>query len=406
MSVNLIPTLCLGLAIVLVIIFNVFFIVVFTKRRRLRTPATLPVSLLLLHLAVIDIIAALLWTLFTLNYAAGDFWKIEDFDILCRVQVYFMTFCNIISAHTLMALMFERFLWIFKPSKHQEIVFDFVVVLFLIALYAFDGGIATFTLWGFGGYSYFDDQYQCAVDYELSTSHFQFTLAMHFWIPVAVILGLYIAILIRIKVLQRRREPGCLIVLEENLAVVGDSYADRLKQQYNKFQGAGSKFVKPKVKESKIVDKDGFASEDDDFNSSDEELIKSDEPVMSRDYQIKKKKRQQRKIYNLSRNALKEAHMYAIISAVYFILWMPYVVRSILWTYYFLEVEISRDIVVTVVVVSHFCSCFKVPFYLLSDRMKAAMKKTMTTKKNNVKQHRFDGAIHGGNVNREMTTEL
>ncbi|XP_045189440.2 uncharacterized protein LOC123546879 [Mercenaria mercenaria] len=409
---DIIPTMFLCLATVLALVMNVFFIVVFIRRKRLRTPATLPVSMVLVHLAFVDLIATILWTLFAAITAVTDTWIISDVNSslhkpFCDLQVYIMTFCNVITAHTLMALMFERFLWIFKPSKRQEIVFDLVVVLFLVALYIFNGSISSFVLWGFGQTDFFPDQYQCAVAYEESASHFQFTLAMHYWIPIAVIVPLYVAILIRVRILQKRRGPDGVIVLEENLKAVGDSYSDRLKEMYMKFRGAGAKSVKPKVKKTKKKTNDGFVSDDDDFNSSDEEKSKADEAVMSRDYMEKPERKRERKMYFLSRQDLREAHMYALISAVYFVLWTPYMTRNILYTYYYYDINISSEIVTTTVILTHFCSCVKVPFYLLSDRMRGAMKKTLCRGKvDDNKKRKFDAPHQEENMKREETTEL
>ncbi|KAL4232402.1 hypothetical protein ACF0H5_009970 [Mactra antiquata] len=405
MSGDIISTVVLGLAILLVLVFNIFFLVVFIRRKRLRTPKSVPISMLLLHLALIDVIAALAWTLYTLLSAqAGKWFVSDDSNALCKQQVFVMMFCNIITAHTLMALMFERFLWIFKPSKHQEIVFDLVILLFLLALYLFDGGIAGFTMWGFGEVAYFTEQNQCAVDYVQSVSHLNFTLAMHYWIPMGVIIGMYIAILIRVGFLKRRRVGNGPLVLEENMKVLGDSYADRLKMQYLKFKDAGSRSVKPKVNEAKEVDNEGYQSDDDDFNSSDEEKSKNDGPQStSRDYVMKKKSRQQKKIYTLSRNDLRETHMYALIALIYFACWMPYVIRSIIWTYYYFDIQISATVTMATVCISHFCSCFKLPFYFLSDKLRGAMLKTLGCKKGNSK---FDAIKEETAKSKEVTTEL
>lgn len=409
---DIIPTLFLCLAAFLALVMNIYFLVVFIRRRRLRTPATLPVSMVLVHLAFIDIIATLLWTVLAAISAVNSGWVISDennslYDALCDTQVYIMSFCNIITGHTLMALMFERFLWIFKPSKRQEIVFDLVVVLFLVALYVFDGGISSFVLWGFGTAVFFPEQHQCSVDYELSVSHFQFTLAMHYWIPIVVIVTLYVAILIRVKILQRRREPNGLIVLEKNLKAVGDSYSDKLKEIYMKFQGAGTKSVKPKVKEVKSKSNDGFVSDDDDYNSSDDEKSKKDKTaVMSRDYDEKPEKKRERKMYFLSRQDMRETHMYALIAAVYFTLWTPYMVRSILYTYYFYDISISSDVVATVAILTHYSTCIKVPIYLMSERMRKAMRKTLCCKEESKQTNKFDAPHQDDNIKREETTEL
>lgn len=377
MTAAIIPAVMLFLAAAMTLILNVFVIVVIARRKRLRTPETMPSSMIYIHLAVVDIIAALLWTLYTALSAANGQWFISDQTVgraLCKQQVYIMGFCNLVNAHTLAALMAERFLKVFKPSKHQQIFFDFVILLFILSIYIFDGLLASYPMWGFGDVSYFANMYQCAVDYEKSTSHFQFTLVIHFALPITLIIAFYLAIIIRVHILKTRYGPGNIIVVEENLNIIGDSYGDRLKDRYKQFEESPIKSTR--AKRLKEHNNDGFQiGDEDDYSSSDNENVKQEQN--EKDFEKKRRKRKQKKMYYLSKLDMQTTHMYALIAALYFILWIPFIVQGILYTYFFYEIKLSNTFVIATVCMANFVSCCKVPFYLISDKLRAALQKTL-----------------------------
>lgn len=396
------------LAVCFTLILNVLVIIAIGRRKRLRTPVTFPASILYIALALIDIVAALFWTLpVAIVTVTGDPW-IRDVSSgkICKVQTVFMLFCLYMNGYILAALMFERFLRFYKPSKQKEIFFDFVVYLFLGGLVIFLGIISMFPLWDFGQIEYFEDQYQCAVDYPWSESHFQFTMVMQFGLPVGLVLCFYIAVLIRLCVLKKkRRAPNGDMIAEENQAVVGDSYSDRLKEIYARFKDAGSKPIKPKVKDEKVgYNNDGYHSDEDDVNYSDDDDKDTADAV--EDYPtLASPDAKKRKVYYIARNDLYTAHMYFFMTMTYFGLWTPYLAWMVIYTYYYYDIPLSEDFILIAVIVSHFCSCLKVPWYLVSSKMRSAIFKTFICCKRgqSTKKKTFD-APHA--VTREATTEL
>ena len=168
MAGNIAVTAVLCIIVSQTVFFSGFFIFLFIKRKRLRTAETAPVHILLTTLAVVDLVAAVFWTLLAAISALEGKWDLPD--ELCNLQVFVTGFFSLMNAHILLTLMFERFLKVYKPSKHVEIVFDSVVLLLIGTLVILDSAIAACPLWGWGQPEYFSDQYQCAVDYEQSVS--------------------------------------------------------------------------------------------------------------------------------------------------------------------------------------------------------------------------------------------
>lgn len=377
MAADFAVTAVLCIAIVIVVATNILFLIVVAKRKRIRTPENTPRTMLYVNLSVINILGAVLWTLFTSISSADSGWVIHR--IPCRIQVFMMTFCNLMNAHTLLILMFERFLRIFRPAKHQEIFFDVIVMMMLIAVYLLDGLIASFTLFGWGTSSYFQDQYQCAINFEESTTHYDFTIAMHFGIPFVAILIFYVAILIRIRFLRQKLHPGQRIVLQENMAVSGDSYGDRLKKQHMKFHGAAASTHKPKMKKAREYQNDGFASDDDDDNSDVDNETKEEAGgnKRSRGPDFFNRKADLKKTYYLTHEDMSLTHMVALMAAVYLAFWMPYIVHSYIYTYYFFQMTIDKTFTHTAVVMSHLSPCFYIPLYLISGKLRPAIKKTL-----------------------------
>ncbi|XP_052773439.1 uncharacterized protein LOC128212172 [Mya arenaria] len=375
--------LCVAIAITLV--FNVFVIVLVALRKRLRTPVTFPRSIIYVFIAVIDILGALFWTLFTVLEAL-DMKLLQDHMNTCKAQVVVMFICNLLNAHVLAALMFERFLKLFKPSKHQEIFFDLIVILFLVTLLVFDTVIANFPTWGFGEVSFFEDQNQCGVDFSYSVSHLQFTIILHYALPLVLVIGFYVAINIRLCTLRKRRAPNGDIIVEEDLTVVGDSYSDRLKAMYSKFKDAGSSSTKPKVKEeTKGYNNDGYHS-DEDVGSSDEENVNGENVSQKKSKTAMKLK----KTHYLARADVMTTHMYALMSLLYFGMWTPYIAWAIIHTYYYYDTAMSADVILTIVILTHFGACVKVPLYFLSEKMRAAVGKTFGCEKKKNRKTDFD----------------
>lgn len=376
--------LCIALALAL--LFNIFIIVVIARRKRLRTPATFPSSIIYMFLAGSDLLAALIWTLPTVLTLTMNL--TETSSGLCKAQVVVMALCNLLSAHVLAALMFERFLKLFIPSKHVEIFFDLVVALFLASLTVFNIVLATFPLWTWGKIIFFETHHQCGIDFSESESHFRLTMIMNFALPALLVIGFYVAILVRICRLKKRRGPNGDIIVEENLNVVGDSYSDRLKEVYAKFKDAGSRSTKPVVKEDhKGYNTSGYHSDTDDFESSgdDEDGAKK---FNYDDYDDLKRKGKAKKTHYLAKSDVIATHMYALMSLVYFGVWVPYVAWIVLYTYYYRDVPLSDGFMMAAVILSHCGTFCKAPFYFMSTKFRTAFVKTVScTRKGGVTRH-------------------
>ena len=372
MAGNTTVTAILCIAIGLTLIFSGIFLFIFIRRGRMKKP----VIIFLLSLAFVDTLAAVLWTVFAaLSSALGE-WALPD--IICRLQVWFMGFSNAVNMHILTILMFERFLRFFMPSKHQEIVFDTVALLAIFGIWLFDAVIASFPVWGYGETAYFSTQYQCAVDYELHVSQLHFTLAVHFVVPVFLIACFYIASLIRLKAIRRKLQPGQAIILEENMDIQGDGFSERLKRQYLKFKNPGEKTKQPKI-ESRL-DSDGFKRESDESSENDEKQMPQNEKNINFEdggkmaTKKKKEKRSKRKTHYLSRDDVLLTYMVGLVTLVYVVCWILYVVQAYIYTYS--PKTLGDTFVLASVCLSHFGSCIKVPFYLMYPRIRNALKRT------------------------------
>ena len=396
MAVNTPVTAVVCIAIALTLIFSGIFLLVFIKRGRMKKP----VVMFLLSLAFVDTLAAGLWSVFTALTSVSGEWALPD--EICRLQVWFMWFTNAVNMHILTILMFERFLRFFMPSKHQEIVFDTVALLAIGGIWLFDGVIASFPMWGYGETAYFSTQYQCAVDYELHVTQLHFTLAVHFILPVCLILGFYIASLVRLNVIRRRLQPGQAIILEENMEFRGDGFSERLKRQYLKFKNPGEK-----TKQAKIecrLDADGFKRESDD-ESSDDDVIQTTrkDDVNFEDggkmaVKKKKPKTSKRKTHYLSRDDVLLTHMVGLAALVYLICWFLYIVQAYIYTY--AHKTLGDTLVLVAVILSHFGSCLKFPCYLLYPRIRNSLKKTFGVDSGDSKSTPNDQTAN------EQTTEL
>ena len=366
------------------------FIFTFVRRDRMKTP----IIIFLLNLAIVDTLGAVLWTIFTAVSSATGEWLLSG--EICRMQVWFMGFCNAVNMHTLAILLFERFLRFLFPSKHQEIVFDTVVLLALAAIWLFDGVIATFPTWGWGQTDYFSNQYQCAIDYEKHVSQLHFTLVIHFVLPVLLAAAFYAASLIRLHMIRRKLQPGQAIILEENMDIQGDGYAERLKRQYMTFKDTGDNSKKARIKESKL-DQDGFMKESDNSSSDDEKTPKQKDLSFneSNQKQTKKKtksKRIQKKTHYLCREDILLTHMFGLMALSYFLCWFLYIIEAYIYTYS--PKTLDDTFVAAAVCLSHFGSCIKVPFYLMYPRIRNSLKKSVRK-----------GSDKSGKLNKNTTDE-
>ena len=359
-----------------------------------------PLIMFILSLTVVDTLGAVFWTIFTSISSTTGEWTLTD--EICRMQVWFMGFCNAVNMHTLAILMFERFLRVFIPSKHQEIVFDTVVLITIISLWLFDAVIATFPVWGWGETDYFSNQYQCAIDYEKHESQLHFTLVMHFILPCVLAACFYTACLIRLHLVRRKLQPGQAIILEENMGIKGDGYSERLKRQYMKFKDTGDNSKKARIKESKL-DQDGFKEESDEGSTDDEKPRQKDKDCKESTKMKKttKKERIQKKTHYLSREDILLIHMFGLMTLSYFLSWFLYIIQAYIYTYS--PKTLDDTFVITAVCLSHFGAFVKVPFYFMYPRIIYSIKKSFS------RNNDTGGKVQKQKADRhslEQTTEL
>ena len=185
---------------------------------------------------------------------------------------------------------------------------------------------------------------------------------------------LYILVLSKIFYLKRRLANNQQIVLEKCSEARGESYAERLKKRYQRLRD-GSKDPDKTFRKEEIKD-NGAYRDDEDGGSTDEESDKKRKDALT-DVNRTENKRVPRRIYYLTKGDVKSMHLYAVVAAIFYALWIPYIARSVIWTYYFFEMTLSDNFVLAAVILTHFTVCYKVPFYLISDKIRGAVFKTL-----------------------------
>lgn len=341
---------------VLGLLFNILYVFVFIRRRQLRQPT----KYFLFSLAVVDIISITSWTLFSLISAFLGEWGLPT--EVCQLQEFTMSFCLLLNMHTFMLLALERALFILKPSRHSEICINTVIVIILIAMWLFDAVISIFPFTGWGEITYFENQFQCSMDYEKNTRQMRFATAVAVGIPFLVMVIAYVIIFIKMKKLQKGVSNGGQIILEQADFANGDSYSARLKRQQLKFQNAGMKRKKPIL--GREIDKDGFARDE----SSDEENKTS------------KDTEEVKNIFYLYKSDVTLIKTYLIITVTYLLLWIPYIIITYVQT--FDRYHGIPDVVFYIFVIFTHCTAFAKPvaYVIHNENFRTHFRKAVTKK--------------------------
>lgn len=310
LSIKISVGICFSLVMILGLVFNGILFFVYGKRKQLRHPA----KLFLVSLAVVDFVSVICWTSFSTISAFIGEWILPT--QMCQLQEFAMSFCLLLNMHTFMILALERCLFLLKPSRHNAMCIDAVVIILLMSIWLFDGIISIFPFVGWGEISYFENQFQCSMDYEKNTRQMRFATAIGLGIPFLVMLLGYIIIFIKLRKLKKAVSSGGQIILEQADFANGDSYAARLKRQQLKFQNAGMKSKKPVL--GREVDQDGYVRD----TSSDEET--------------KVPKTDKSKVQNISylyKSDVTLIKTYLMVTVVFLLLWLPYVIVTYIVTY-------------------------------------------------------------------------
>ncbi|OWF48615.1 5-hydroxytryptamine receptor 1E-like [Mizuhopecten yessoensis] len=365
---------------VLTLVLNVLFLFVFFRRKKMRIPAKYFVA----NLAFVDILAAGLWTSFSVLAVFGDGWDLSY--SLCKLQQFFANFCVLMNMHTLLFLAFERTLMIYKPSRHFEVFRGIVMIIAIAAIWTFDVVLSLFPVSGWGEVAYFTTQYQCAMDYDQNVRQMHFSTAITFGIPIVFLALCYVLIFIRIKKLRDNMSPEGAMTLEVNDVAAGDTYAARLKRQQLKFQDAGRKRKKPTIGKEVHYTADGYESND---SSTDEEDEKE---------RITKKPEQQgmKRVYYLSKNDYELVKTYLITTFIVIALWYPHIIITYV-DLYESNVIISANVIRVLVWLTHAAAFVKpIIYFLHNTSMRTHLKKAFC-KRDKYKQISKKSGKYAGN---------
>lgn len=376
-----------GVSIVIIavstLVLNILFLIVFFRRKRMRIPA----KYFLANLAIVDILAAGLWTSFSILAVVESGWTLSH--SYCKLQQFFGSFCVLVNMHSFLFLAFERTLMIYKPSRHFMIFQKVVILIALTALWTFDAVLALFPVSGWGKVAYFSNQFQCAMDYDQNVRQMHFATAITFGIPVVFLMVCYVMIFIRIKRLRDNMSPEGAIILEVNDVASGDTYSARLKRQQLKFQDAGRKRKKPTMGKAIKYTENGYESND---SSSDEEGSKKQEP------------QGMKKVYNLSKNDYDLVKTYLIATVVFLGLWYPHIIVTYV-DLYESHVYVPAAVIRLLVWLTHAAAFVKpIVYFLYNSNMRMHLKKTFC-KKDTYKNFNKNSNKYAGDEGKENEAE-
>nr|KAG5712342.1 hypothetical protein BaRGS_023921 [Batillaria attramentaria] len=359
MSGKLAAGVFVAIACVIALVFNVFALVVYNRRKRLHKRGHL---LPLFHLAVVDVLAVVTWSSVTVAIAVAD-WSLPA--ALCQAQAYFRSLWCTLHVHTLAALAIERAIRLVKPSRHVAIFMPRVVVFLLVGLWVFDVLLASVPHYGWLEFKLMDHQLQCSADYTDSVSTLGFEFTITFFLPcILVFLPCYLLLFWKVSSARKRSTPKGEIVLEDNPYSPGDSYAQKVKGFQNKFKDAGTKPWKPRLGTKKFTSQGYISDSDSDLN----EVSQKEERTL-------------KKRYILSRRDYVLTKTYVIITCVYVIVWLPYVAVTFL-----VNNEPYKNVpdwLVTIVTCLTHSTSFILPltYFLHNDTFRRSAVKTLSRKK-------------------------
>ncbi|XP_041354692.1 rhodopsin-like [Gigantopelta aegis] len=290
---------------------NVLAFVVYVCRRKLRTPP----FYFIVHLLVVDLLAVVCWTSLSAAAAVAGNWPLPF--VVCQIQGYIMSFCNLINMHTMTVLAIERCLLMAKPSLHEDCFAGVYTGFFIAALWVTDAVIAVFSAVHWAEMLYSPYQYQCYSDHDRSVSHLNFFFTMTYALPMFFMFVLYVISFCYVYDIRTRKvSPSGALVLEVNQFAIGDSYSDRLARQEEKFKNAGMRPDKPNLGKTMTFTPRGYITNDTETEDGPEPLQK----VKKREYFLAKHD------YDLMK-------AYVVMTCVYVACWFPYVMLSYAWTY-------------------------------------------------------------------------
>ena len=336
---------------------NILSFAVYICRRKLHKPP----FYFLIHLLLVDILAVVCWTSLSAASAVAGNWVLPF--VVCQIQGYVTSFCNIINMHTLTVLAVERCLLMVKPSVHEDCFTGVYTAFFVAALWVADGVIAVFSVVYWSEMVYSPHQFQCYSDHDRSVSHLNFFFVMSYALPLFFVFVLYaISFCYVYDVRTRKVAPSGALVLEVNQSAVGDSYADRLARQQEKFKNVGMRPDKPNLGKMMTFTSRGYVlnnSENDDAFEPSRRVKKKEYFLAKRDYDLMK--------------------AYVVMTCAYVACWLPYVVLSYVWTYEPRSyAPLPWEITAALTLLTHCGSLVKpVVMVLMVEQFKVALLKTV-----------------------------
>ena len=302
----LIPGVIVAVAVALSLFVNVFALVIFFRRKRLRIRAHL---IPLFHLAAVDLLAVVTWSAVSVAIAVADW---SPAPTICQAHAYFRSLWNMLHVHTFAVLAIERALRLVKPSLHVTIFVPRVVAFLLTGLWVFDVLVASIPHYGWLEFRLVENEMQCSPDFTDSIATLNFDFCVKWALPYLLLIAPCFALSFW-KVWSARRNSSsssCTgeIVLEAFPYTACHGYAERVMDFQSRFKQAGMKKAKPKLGE-KVFTKQGYVTD-------------SDSDV---DDASGKELRAPQRVFSLARREYVLLKTYVIVSCVYFILWLPHV---------------------------------------------------------------------------------
>lgn len=364
------------LILVLIIIFNGLFLVVFCKRRRLKQHGFFT---LILALSLVDLFAGGLWTGLS---AVATLMDSEFSPEVCRFQSFLLTFTQCLTAFTLATIALERLLRMLKPSRHNVVFVPKMTLFAVFALMVFCAVISTIHLYGIITTSWHTKEHQCGADFTENVRLLDMTFCFDYAIPYLVIaLPAFIAAFISISIARCRPSRYGEIVLERNSFAPADSYSSRLSKLQSKFRaantniGGGSRNLKPTLGQRVYTSK-GYTEPE--HWDSDIDDGTGDNNNSNNKYMKKKKKTEdcRERIHALPRPEYSMLVMAAIVTLVTALLWFPWIVVRFVWNKTPNE-SVPEGVGVIAVACMHVAACIKPLVYLFTNPFfRSAVRKT------------------------------
>lgn len=390
-------TLLIIIAAISALLFNILFCFVVVKSKYMRRPA----NLFLLNLAVADLLGAIFWALPSI--APSSTWQWQLGNGYCNFHGFVAMFCFSLTMYTFTVIAFEKFFMMVFPDKHESAFHNYTItIIVLCALWLLSVVCAFMPLIGWTSFQFYSYQMQCSPDYDNGYSLLNFFVTCVFIIPTVAAIVLYIILFVRVKsALQRSdKTKDGKFVLHERKTAPGDSYAEKMKIQQEKFKtskASENKKKKKTTKKKKVKAKsnnggdkrpgetdEGYDS-DKCYHSQSSAEEESEEEYYNdyEDYRLQKRNkriiRARKRVYVYKKQYLFMAITMLITMCIYVGLWLPYYIV----TYTFLSntSSVSEASYIIFTVITFFGISYKPLIYLTNRHIRTSIRMAFQCKK-------------------------